>query len=233
MDTLVRRHFVPPEKFLLVRQGYGVPAAADSGKGIVFDPSKIELFYSGSFYSFRRPDEVIAAVLEAKDVRLSVASINPPEDLVKAAQARPDAIRLLGFVPHNAVIEAQRQCDLLLNLANGDPVQVPGKLFEYLGAGRPILHIGGGGEDESSRIVADTGSGWSLRNAREDILGFLVSYDKKVGDELMAEKNKRQLGAYSWKSAASRLVDHLQLIIGDTSRNNNPSGTLMEQENDK
>lgn len=222
-DVLVQRHGVSPEKFLVATQGYaGVQAAPSGCKVVVFDRNRLELFYAGSFYSFRKPDELISAVVRTNGTRLSVASINPPMELLEAARKYPDSIRLLGFVPHAAAIQAQRECDLLVNLANADPIQVPGKLFEYLGAGRPILHIGGSEEDESGKIVMQTGSGWSLPNRREAILDFLGNYEREEGAELMAMRDKMKIDEFSWKSVAHRLLAQLQCIYAVASRAEDP-----------
>lgn len=222
-DTLIRRHGVPAEKFMIATQGYAGDQAASPGcKVVVFDRKRLELFYAGSFYSFRKPDELVSAVVRTSGARLSVASINPPVELLEAASEYPDSIRLLGFVPHAAVIQAQRECDLLVNLANTDPIQVPGKLFEYLGACRPILHLGGSGEDESGRIVAQTGSGWNLPNSRTAILDFLGNYEKEMGEELMALRDGTKIDEYSWTSVAHRLIVRLQCMRAMTSRTEDP-----------
>lgn len=221
-DILVQRHRVPPDKFMIATQGHGgLPTGSEAGT-ILFDQSRLELFYAGSFYSFRKPDELISAVVRANGVRLNVASINPPPELIEAAREYPGSIRLLGFVPHAAAIQAQRECDLLVNLANTDPIQVPGKLFEYLGAGRPILHIGSTGEDESAKIILGTNSGWNLPNSRQLILDFLGNYEKKKGEELMGRRDRKTVDEYSWKSVAHRLVSQLQRMEAMASRTGNP-----------
>jgi glycosyltransferase involved in cell wall biosynthesis len=51
----------------------------------------------------------------------------------------------IEFIPHAEVVHLQQQAQLLLLLINDAPsskAMLPGKLYEYLGAGRPILCIG-------------------------------------------------------------------------------------------
>jgi hypothetical protein len=48
-------------------------------------------------------------------------------------------VRLCLPVPRRRALELMRDDYLLLLIANGQPVQVPGKLYEYLSAGRRIL----------------------------------------------------------------------------------------------
>jgi len=66
-----------------------------------------------------------------------------------------------AYLPHDAVIRETARSRLLLLLLNDTPnVQgiIPGKLFEYLASGRPVLCIGPTGGD-AARIVAETGAG--------------------------------------------------------------------------
>ena len=70
-------------------------------------------------------------------------SLLKPGQTLQAAHYFTARIRLTGFLSHDQALALQRSADVLVNIANDDPVQLPGKLFEYLGAGRPILHVGG------------------------------------------------------------------------------------------
>lgn len=56
-----------------------------------------------------------------------------------------DLVETHGHVPHAEALVAQRSADMLLQLLWADPAQpyvVTGKLYEYLGARRPILAVG-------------------------------------------------------------------------------------------
>src|SRR5436853_4633656 len=48
-------------------------------------------------------------------------------------------VRLGGWVPHSEAQERIQNADVLLLLAEGQPQQVPNKLYEYLGSRRPLL----------------------------------------------------------------------------------------------
>jgi hypothetical protein len=54
-------------------------------------------------------------------------------------------VRLLGSIPYGESLAEQRRADALLLLLNSDAREVgvyTGKLFEYIGSGRPILAVG-------------------------------------------------------------------------------------------
>ena len=66
-----------------------------------------------------------------------------------------------GYVPHKEARQLQHNAQVLLLLEMDKPETraiIPGKLFEYLAAGRPILAIGPEGSD-IAKILDDTGAG--------------------------------------------------------------------------
>ena len=72
-----------------------------------------------------------------------------------------DKLQLLGYVSHNQAIALQQKSRLLLLIEiNSQETRgiIPGKLFEYLMAKRPILAIGPKKWDVQ-QILEETGSG--------------------------------------------------------------------------
>src|SRR5690606_13463199 len=118
-----------------------------------------------SFYAFRNGMPLVEAVASTPGSRLTVATRTPPEWLFQAAARHPEALRLAGFMTQAQAVAMQRVADVLINVANSDPIHVPGKFYEYLGAGRPILHLG----ETDGDVAADL-----LRARRR---GLVVSND--------------------------------------------------------
>lgn len=80
-------------------------------------------------------------------------------------------------VTHEQVYQEYLSSNLLLLLQTNDSgatSQLPGKLFEYLGAKRPILAIGKEGND-ISKIIADCSAGQSFQyDSNEDLKTFIL-----------------------------------------------------------
>lgn len=157
---LSQRHGLPRAKCFVLTQGYDATFDASALPVPAFTPDRLELLYTGSFYAFRRIDALLGAVAATPGVRLNIASAHVPAAIVEAAAVNPEQVRLFGFVSHRRALALQRKCDVLVNIANDDPVQVPGKLYEYLGAGAPILQIGRNDDDAGAQLVRDAGLGW-------------------------------------------------------------------------
>ncbi len=74
-----------------------------------------------------------------------------------------ERVEYAGYLDHAAALASMRRADLLLLLVNTTPgaeATVPGKLFEYLAVGRPVLAIVPPGA-EAADILARTEAGWS------------------------------------------------------------------------
>ena len=88
-----------------------------------------------------------------------------------AAEGLADRVVDLGYRDHAAAVQEQRTASVLLLPLRNDPdyrIILPGKLFEYLAARRPVLGIGQ--EDGAmARVLADTHAGitagWDNENA--------------------------------------------------------------------
>lgn len=218
---LAGRHEIPAERVVVLTQGYDAEAQAAGIPGIDFDPACLELLYTGSFYQFREPRALVDAVLATAGVRLSIATSRAPDWLLPLLDAHPERLRLLGFVPHAQAVTLQRSADVLVNIANDDPVHVPGKVYEYLGAGRPILHLGDNEEDVAARLVQTHRRGLVSGNGTPAIaqsLARLVEI-KRAGD-WSAHFNLDQSGVeqYQWQSIARRLHALLRQVVKESSQ---------------
>lgn len=126
-------------------------------------------------------------------------------------------LHLGGLVPHKESLLRQSESWLLLVFEWNDPSEkgiLTGKLFEYFGAGRPILSIGREGSSVKEKLL-ETGAGIFL-NEPESIKTFLLScLDKyKKGDRSLGFAIKDENASiYSRKNAAKRLSEVFSLLI--------------------
>lgn len=176
---------------------------------------RLELLYTGSLYRFRRIDALIDAVIKTTELRLNIASIAVPDFVREASRAHPEQIRLLGFLPHEDAIAWQSRADVLVNLANADPMQVPGKCYEYLGSGRPLLHLGDNLNDAAARLIIERRRGWlcpQRPDALAEMLSKLVALHKqgKLGDGLSLDREG--VMEFGWSTLGKRLAEIIDRI---------------------
>jgi glycosyltransferase involved in cell wall biosynthesis len=75
-------------------------------------------------------------------------------------EGRKSDVRILEFMPQQEALRYMEDTDyLLLNMTND--ISLPGKLYEYLATGRPILALSPAG-GEVDRILTQTEAGWCV-----------------------------------------------------------------------
>jgi glycosyltransferase involved in cell wall biosynthesis len=125
-------------------------AAADAAPR---DPARLRLVHTGMLTLTRSADALLHAVrlvLERRPEwrgRLELELVGAREsrnDTAVRAHGLEDSVVLRGYVPHRAAIAAMRAADVLVLIKHVEPRYrglVPGKLYEYMGAGRPLLAL--------------------------------------------------------------------------------------------
>jgi glycosyltransferase involved in cell wall biosynthesis len=130
------------------------------------DRAEWTILHTGELYGTRDPRPLLDA-LTAMDVRpltkrlrvaflgqSSAASGNWPEEVRR--RGLDNVVEFAGHVQYQEAIGRMQSADILLLLDNpGRRVGIPAKLFEYFGAGRPILAL----------AEPDGDVGWALRTS--------------------------------------------------------------------
>jgi len=122
--------------------------------------------------------------------------------MVKPWQSWPDTLR------------AQREATVLLVLGSSAmPYFIPGKLFEYMAAGRPVLAYPQG-PTGIDRILRSTGIGRSCSSVgelRELIREWYLEW-KRTGD-IHLDRNPAEIGKWSRREQAGQLAAVLESVV--------------------
>ena len=135
--------------------------------------SKFTILYAGHLYAQRNPLPMFRALqslIEAGEIdrqELQIDLLGWCDDSVgRGVPAMIAETNLEGCVnvvgPRNRqeTLSRMTQADLLLLLAENLTIQIPGKTYEYLKAGRPILAFTS--EGSLAQLIRSTGCGWSI-----------------------------------------------------------------------
>lgn len=208
---LQREHGLDVARSIVIRQGFSpfpphgcLPP--DDSRG-----ERLELLYTGQLYSFRSPRPLLDALRAIEGVRLTVLS--PQAGMLRSEAALLGGrLRLMSPVSPEMAVKWQRRADVLVNLGNTMPLQIPGKLFEYLGSRRPVLHIAACDPDESSDLVGKLRCGWVVSNdpdAIRDRLGELHSLWRAGRLDHGLDLTEEAVLDFSWPVVGGRLSDAL------------------------
>jgi glycosyltransferase involved in cell wall biosynthesis len=129
------------------------------------------LLHAGSLYGARTPVPLfraIAAALQrgvidrAKFKLRFIGALAGNSDFPSAAAGLDiqDVVEFLPRMPRERIVYEMAQASCLLVLQPGTTVSIPGKVYEYLAVGRPILSLSE--EGETSNLVRESGLGLAV-----------------------------------------------------------------------
>jgi glycosyltransferase involved in cell wall biosynthesis len=152
----------PDHKFVLIPNGYDRESFA-TFRSRPHGTSKLVVTYTGTVYRPCSPKAYLDVLDGLPQIRSEfetriVGRVSEEFDR-SIFDCRRTAVRLFDFVPHEKAITFMEETDILL-LPWADRFNVPGKLFEYLATGKPILALCLPGSDVET-LIRETSSGWS------------------------------------------------------------------------
>lgn len=116
------------------------------------DPQRLTIIHAGTIYAGRRDArpllEAMTLLPPGARARIEVHFWHDEGAYVTGVVNQlglADHVRFHGLVPRREILEIERRCDIQLLCRWDDPAEdavIPGKLFEYIGARRPILSVG-------------------------------------------------------------------------------------------
>ncbi|MCI0433656.1 MAG: glycosyltransferase family 4 protein [Gemmatimonadetes bacterium] len=206
---------IDPDRIVVVRNGIEIPQnivpANGTGNG--------RILYVGNLYHARDPRPFLRSLASLHDSGRLPAGAGV--DFVGACShfqgvAIPEFAAGLGIgelvnvqepVPHEVCLRMMRDASVLLLLAQDQPLQVPNKLYEYLGAGRRILAIADRA-GETARMLEEVG-GHQIVDGSDDAAlkaAILASYAANGAASAAAVK-LRQWSAENQLERLARLVE--------------------------
>lgn len=170
-------HDVSPQE---VRRNFAVQATTAATTG------RRRIVHTGMIYPNIRDPSPLYAALERLHGETPGAArsfeavfIGRGTDALKRIPVSPEVSRnvtLLGAVTRSKALELQRGADLLLLLSGAhelDRGTLPGKVFEYVTSGVPVLAIGCDHRSEIHRVLTQTGTGIAVGQDVERIIEVL------------------------------------------------------------
>lgn len=154
--------------------------------------------------SFRKDFELILAGIISKEVLKNINNFGLSKNLKNR-----------GYLTHKQSIELQRKAQVLLLIEIDSPETkaiIPGKLYEYLAAKRPIVAIGPT-ESDIETIMTETDAGMYFDSFREsELKTFILSlYQKYKSGKL--EVQSKNIETFSRKKLTKKLADVIHSTI--------------------
>jgi hypothetical protein len=184
---------------------------------------KFTISYAGSLYVGRSPEPLFAAIRELQEE----GKIEKGEILVKfagdcatiagipipaviARYGLESSVEVNGLVPHAKALEIIRRSHLGLLLAPEQPMQIPAKVYEYMGLGTRILAIAR--EGATKDLMVGTGCGKAF--VPSDIGGikqYLLDSMRQREDDV-SEGNRAAIGKFDVSAVVRTLTAELDKL---------------------
>lgn len=213
--------FLEKEKIKVIPMGIDY----DAFKKIRAEHSeKFRILYTGSIYPTRDIKPFINAVKtvsEDKEMKekievLFVGNIENKFKELVICMGLEDMISFGGFVPYEKSLSLIMGADVLLSFGNKGGLQVPGKLFDYVGSKRPILWIKGDEGDPALRYLEDINRAIIADNDSKDIYSkLLILYNLSKKQEFRKNFNLEDISDFSWKKRGELLEEICSGLIDD------------------
>jgi len=204
--------FLNLEKFIVIPFGYDSEEFQDikAEKG-----EKFRIVYTGIFYKDRSPDEFFKLIKSLDfDFELVIAGdIN--QEYIKTIQdfGLNNKVVFLGHQSHQRAIALQKGADILLLMGWAKGQQIPAKIFEYIGARRPILAIKFDEKDLAAKLIQKHNRGISVHNNTEDIISALREmHSLWLRGKLDSFFELKEVKEYSWEYSAERLTRVIEYL---------------------
>jgi hypothetical protein len=217
------KHFpdIDPRKKLVISNGYEDGDLSVLSFNKVAPPHTFTLSFVGNLTAHSLPnhflrdlEEIFSKYPDLADKINFVFAGNKSRDAIEAINSFPykKSVISLNHMPKHQALELIGQSDALLILAGeGMKSYIPGKLFDYVAAKKPILYYGEQGEVTS--IINQLGIGVSVTPGDTGTLGkHLLSLLKKglsVKDDAVDE----WLKSHTRRALAKKLFDELDSLL--------------------
>ena len=187
--------------------------------------SKFTITHTGQIYTKQDPSKLLAALKDLISERaidpknVDVRFYGPKNELLAnkiEEYGLPAIVRQCGIVPREISFKKQRESQLLLLLKWEDPQErgvIPGKVFEYLAARRPILATGGT-DDVVKELLNETSAGVDAQTV-EDIKSALKKLyaEYKLKDKIFSQENAEKINKYNYREMTKNFVEVINKII--------------------
>lgn len=212
--------------FEYIPNGFDPADYGDSTPESSHSTRKLLIVYTGTFYGERQTPEYFLRGLneflkqqpDARthlDVRF-VGSIFGRHAGLIPELGLADVVTVLGVVTHREAIQHQLAADLLLLIIGkgaGSELVLTGKLFEYLGAQRPILALVPPA-GAAAELIRSTQTGFVVDATNTGTIAEQLStlYDDWRNGEIHFAPNEQEVHAYDRRSLTRSLADVLDRV---------------------
>lgn len=208
-------------KVISITNGFNpVDFAHNPRPGLKSKKGCLRIVYTGVSRPGYGPDDLYRAIKELKNsaecpTQLEVIVAGFPPGLA-GEYGIQDIVEEQGPVSHTKAIELMQSADVLyLPVSRGiyETASIPGKLFEYIGSGRPILAVVPE-ESEVASILAEIGGAFCVEPGNlQKLITSIEALCKMKNDSFFTERRSDVIEQFTRKSLTKKLADLFDSVV--------------------
>ncbi|RBQ23101.1 hypothetical protein ALNOE001_11170 [Candidatus Methanobinarius endosymbioticus] len=218
-ETLQKLH--PNKQICTVMSGYDIEDITENN--IPKNNEKLNFTYAGSLYGGKRDPNLlfkgIKQLIDEGKIFSSLISLDfygdneGLENLAKEYNIE-EIVNIHGSIPHKEVLEKQKETQALLLLSwnnKNEKMFLPGKIYEYLAAKRPVLSIGYK-EGSLKDLIEKTNIGYHVSTLEQTKEALMKFYNSFIENNPLKYTGNQKVNNYSIISTAQKFGKILDSI---------------------
>ncbi|MPL58113.1 hypothetical protein SDC9_03644 [bioreactor metagenome] len=218
-ETLQKLH--PNNKICTVMSGYDIEDITENN--IPKNNEKLNFIYAGSLYGGKRDPKIlfkgIRQLIDEERIPPSVLSLDfygdneGIENIAKEYNIE-NIVNIHGSIPHKEVLKKQKESQALLLLSwnnEKEKIFLPGKIYEYLAAKRPVLSIGYK-EGSLKSLIEKTNIGYHVSTIEETKEAIMKFYNNFSENKTLKYNGNEEVNKYSMIATAQKFSKILDSI---------------------
>ncbi len=204
-------------KMRVITNGYD---EGDFNRNLKHETDKFRMRYVGNLFSNQNIPALWKAIAElriqhtdfAKDFELEL--IGKVDSSISEGihnSGLDDCTKYVSFIPHQDAIARMQTASILLSVipdVENNKLIITGKIFEYMGSGRPVFLVGPT-DCDAAKVISDSNSGSVCEYTdKAGMKSALLHYYEQYKSGTIAEKAK-DIEAYSRKQLTAKLASLL------------------------
>jgi hypothetical protein len=185
------------------------------------DEEKINCLFAGRLYDDIRNPSMLLRIFSSlnKNIQL-VLMTNMPGNKISYYSPKDYQPKVVPFQNRDTAIFNLVNANILVNIGNTVEFQVPGKIFEYMSTGKPIIHFSKIENDPAMKYLSRYENIFVVNEWDKDVMSCVAKLERFCYDNkdicLSFEDVNKQLGEFSKDSVIEKFLCIFNELSGES-----------------